>query len=109
MALLIAYMFNFHYAPSTVTTYISALGYSHKLLGFPDPSKVFYVSQILKGYKKVGFRLDSRLPIYTSYFGPVSIDSSIFTGVNLPNQSVSGYVLFGLLCLLAYKRNDHPF
>lgn len=57
------YLFDFHYAPSTVTTYISALGYSHKLLGFPDPSKVFYVSQILKGYKKVGFRLDSRLPI----------------------------------------------
>ena len=51
----IAYMFNFHYAPSTVTTYISALGYSHKLLGFPDPSKVFYASQILKGYKKSGF------------------------------------------------------
>ena len=46
-----------------MTTYISALGYSHKLLGFPDPSKVFYVSQILKGYKKVGVRLDSRLPI----------------------------------------------
>ena len=46
-----------------MTTYISALGYSHKLLGFPDPSKVFYVSQIFKGYKKVGFRLDSRLPI----------------------------------------------
>ena len=63
MALFIAYMFNFHYSPSTVTTYISALGYSHKLLGFPDPSKVFYVSQILKGYKNVGFRLDSRLPI----------------------------------------------
>ena len=63
LALFIAYLFDFHYAPSTVTTYISALGYSHKLLGFPDPSKVFYVSQILKGYKKVGFRLDSRLPI----------------------------------------------
>ena len=47
-------------------TYISALGYLHKLLGFPDPSKVFYVSQIPKGYKKVGFRLDSRLPITLS-------------------------------------------
>ena len=56
-------MFAFHYAPSTVKTYISALGYSHTLLGFPDPSKVYYVSQILKGYNKVGFRLDSRLPI----------------------------------------------
>ena len=54
-------MFNFHYAPSTVTSYISALGYHHKLLGFPDPSKVFCVSQILKGYKKVGFRFSFRL------------------------------------------------
>ena len=63
MALFIAFVFNFHCVPSTVSTYVSALGYSHKLLGFPDPSKVFYVSQILKGYKKVGFRLGSRLPI----------------------------------------------
>ena len=63
LALFIAYLVDFHYAPSTVTKYISALGYSHKLLGFPDPFKVFYVSQILKGYEKVGFRLDSRLPI----------------------------------------------
>ena len=51
-----------------MTTYISALGYSHKLLGFPDPSKVFYASQILKGYKKVGFCLDSRLPITLPIF-----------------------------------------
>jgi len=63
MVLFIAFVFNFLYAPSTVTTYVSALGYSHKLLGFPDPSKVFYASQILKGYKKVGFPLDSCLPI----------------------------------------------
>ena len=97
-------MFNFHYAPSTVTTYISALGYSHKLLGFPDPSKVFYVSQILKGYKKVGFRLDSRLPITL----PI-LDRLVVSIVYLPNQSVSGYVLLGLLCLFAHRRDDHPF
>ena len=58
-----AYRFNFHYAPFTMRTYISALGYSHKLLGFPDPFKVFYVYRINKGYKKVSFHLDSRLPI----------------------------------------------
>lgn len=63
LALFIAYLFNAQYAPSTVTTYVSALGYSHKLMNFPDPSKVFYVSQMLKGFRKVGFRLDSRLPI----------------------------------------------
>ena len=63
MALFISYLYNCSYAPSTVNTYISALGYCHKLMGLSDPSKVFYVSQILKGHGKVGFRLDSRLPI----------------------------------------------
>lgn len=71
MALFIAHLYNSHYAPSTVNTYISALGYSHKLLGFADPSKVFYVSQILIGYNKVGFRLDSRLPITLPILDPL--------------------------------------
>ena len=44
-------------------TYVSCLGYCHKLKGFSDPTKVFYVKQMLKGFNKVGFRLDSRLPI----------------------------------------------
>lgn len=63
LVLFIAYLFDRHYAPSTVTTFISALGYSHKLAGFPDPGKVFYIVQTLKGYQKIGHRLDCRLPI----------------------------------------------
>ena len=63
LALFIAYLFDKLYAPSTVRTYVSALGYSHKLLTFPDPTKVFYICQMLKGYHKIGFRLDTRLPI----------------------------------------------
>lgn len=63
LALFIAYMYNHHYAPSTVHTYVSALGYCHKLSGLADPTKVFFVLQMLKGYNKLGSRLDSRLPI----------------------------------------------
>ncbi|XP_048584136.1 uncharacterized protein LOC116617925 isoform X2 [Nematostella vectensis] len=63
VALFIAYLFDHHYAPSTVHTYVSALGYSHRLSNLPDPTKVFYVIQILKGYSKIGFKLDTRLPI----------------------------------------------
>ena len=62
-ALFIAYMFDHKYAPSTVNTYVSALGYCHKLAGFFDPTKIFFISQMLKGYGKIGSRLDSRLPI----------------------------------------------
>ena len=63
LALFIAYIFNRDYAPSTVNTYVSALSYSHKLSGLPDPTRVFYIAQMLKGYGKRGFRLDSRFPI----------------------------------------------
>ena len=60
LALFIAYLFERNYAASTVNTYISAIGYSHKLLGLFDPRRVFYIIQMLKGY---GSQLDSRLPI----------------------------------------------
>ena len=46
-----------------MNTYISALSYSHKLLRLPDPTRVFYIIQMLKGYGKTGSQLDSRLPI----------------------------------------------
>jgi hypothetical protein len=63
LALFIAYLFERGYAASTVNTYTSALGYSHKLSGLSDPTRVFYIIQMLKGYGKTGTRLDSRLPI----------------------------------------------
>ena len=63
LALFIAYLFERSYASSTVNTYISAIGYSHKLSGLFDPTRVFYIIQMLKGYGKSGSRLDSRLPI----------------------------------------------
>jgi hypothetical protein len=56
-------MFDRDYAPAPVNTYVSAIGYSHKLLHLLDPTKVFYIIQMLKGYGKLDFRLDSRLPI----------------------------------------------
>ena len=61
--LFIAYLYDLKYAASTVHTYVSALSYSHKLSGYPDPSKAFVVVQMLKGYSKLNARLDSRLPI----------------------------------------------
>ena len=75
LALFIAYISDKKYAPSTVRLYVSALGYSHKFFGHPDPSKAFFIIQILKGYGKIGFRLDSRLPITLPVFNRI-IESS---------------------------------
>ena len=52
-----------NYSSSTVNAYLSALSYSHKLAGLPDPARVFYITQMLEGYGKNRARLDSRLPI----------------------------------------------
>ena len=56
-------MYNRNYGPLTVSSYVSALGYSHKFLGFSDPTTAFFIIQMLKGYNKLGCRLDARLPI----------------------------------------------
>ena len=63
LGLFIAYMFQRNYAASTANTYVSALGYSHRLAGVHDPTKVFWVIEMLKGYGKLGSRLDTRMPI----------------------------------------------
>lgn len=65
MALFIAFMYDKKYAPSTVSSYVSALGYSHRFLGLADPTKAFFIIQILKGYGKIGSRLDA---VYLSPF-----------------------------------------
>ena len=56
-------LFNSRYASSTVNTYVSAIGYFHRLAGLRDPTKTFYISEMLKGYGEIGYKLDSRLPI----------------------------------------------
>ena len=63
LALFVAYLFDRRYASSTVNTYVSALGYFHRLAGLRDPTKTFYIIEMLKGYGKIGYKLDSRLPI----------------------------------------------
>ena len=63
LGLFIAYLFQCNYAASTANTYVSALGYSHRLIGVPDPTKVFWLKEMLKGYGKLGTRLDTRMPI----------------------------------------------
>ena len=63
LALFVAYLFANHYAISTVSTHVSALGYYHRLAGLKDPTKTFYITEMLKGYGRINRTLDSRLPI----------------------------------------------
>ena len=96
LALFIAHLFNQNYAPSTVNTYVSAIGYSHKLYGVPDPTKVFYIIQMLKGYGKLGHRLDVRLPITLHILHKIVE----IAGEVLPNSYDAS--LFRAMCALAF-------
>lgn len=96
LALFIAYLFGSSYSPSTVNTYISALGYYHKLAGLPDPSKTFYISEMLKGYSKLGNTLDTRLPITLPILTRmICLSGSVFS-------SHFGRTLFCAMCCLAF-------
>ena len=60
----IAHLSHAKTSASTVATYISGLSHIHKLNGFDDPTKSFFVSKILEGFKRKNpGSNDLRMPI----------------------------------------------
>ena len=50
-------------SPSTASTYISAISFIHNSKSWPDPTKDFTTTKMLKGFKRLYSRPDSRAPI----------------------------------------------
>ncbi len=108
MALFIAYLFECHYATSMVNTYISVLSCSHKLSGLPDPTRVFFIIQMLKGYGKNRARLDSRLPITLSILQRLIEVSPRLTSSHYQRCQFKAIVLFGIICIPEnWRDNDN--
>jgi len=63
LALFIAYLNNKQYAAATVLSYISAIGFVHRMAMLPDPSKTDLIKLTLRGYSKIMRKVDRRLPI----------------------------------------------
>ena len=53
IALFVSHLYPLHYASSTVTSYLSAIGYTHKLAGVGDPTEKGIIRQIIKGYRNL--------------------------------------------------------
>ena len=62
VALFIAHLSAKRLARATISTYISAISYVHKLKGYADPTKVFLILKLLAAIKSRS-RPDIRLPI----------------------------------------------
>ena len=51
------------YAAATITSYVSAIGYVHKLAGTNDPASSLLVKKSLQAIRKMQHSCDTRLPI----------------------------------------------
>ena len=51
------------YAPTSMVTYVSALGFAHKFKGFADPTSSFKVQKVLAAAIRLRPSMDNRLPI----------------------------------------------
>ena len=63
IVLFVAYLSAQELAPSTISTYISALSYVHKSGSFSDPTKAFVVQKIKTAQSRLCSKPDIRLPI----------------------------------------------
>ena len=90
------HLYQHNYASSTVNTYVSALGYIHRLAGVDDLTRVFFIVEMFKGYGKVSTRLDTRLPITVSILERMCANCTLVLD--------SGYIacMFKAMCATAF-------
>ena len=63
LALFIAYLVSQSYKPSTIASYVSAIGYVHTLKAIPDPTSSFLILKLLRACHKQQKNVDTRMPI----------------------------------------------
>ena len=56
----ISHLFVQNYQPSTIASYVSAIGYFHKIKNMPDPTASFRIKKILKGTQNLRKSVNSR-------------------------------------------------
>ena len=93
-------------APALISSYISALGYVHKIRGLSDPSTAFIVRCLLRSIHKSGRKGDTRLPITE----PILLE--LVKSLTRVTYSYYDQVMFRSMFLLAFyvffaNRGDH--
>lgn len=96
LALFISYLSARKFASSTISTYVSALSYVHKLANFPDPTKHFFVQKILAAHSKLYSSPDVRLPITRGVL------QRLVLALNHTNSSAYQRLLFQTMFLVAF-------
>ena len=63
IAVFVAFLHDQGYAPASIVSYVSAIAYVHKLVGFSDPTSSSLVQKLIAGATRVHAPKPSRLPI----------------------------------------------
>ena len=81
----LAYLHRKGYAPKTMSTFLSAITYAHKLLDFPDPTSAFVVSKLIAGAYRMRPTFDIRLPISVTILNRL-VESLVHTTESMYDQ-----------------------
>ena len=95
LALVISYLHARKLAPSTIKSYLSAIGYVHKMKGLCDPTKAFLITKLLTALSRQSSS-DIRLPISQ----PVL--HKLVESLSHTNSSAFHRTLFSAMFLLAF-------
>ena len=95
IALFISYLSFLKKAPATIASYLSAIGYVHKLRSFQDPTKTFVIQKLMKAVGRER-AADLRLPISRPVLHQI-VRSLVST-----NSSASKQRLYAAMFLTAF-------
>ena len=63
LAFFVSFCYQKGYSPASVTTYMSAISFVHKLRNIDDPIESFVIRKILEGFRRLQSKKDLRAPI----------------------------------------------
>ncbi|XP_062590567.1 uncharacterized protein LOC134252145 isoform X2 [Saccostrea cucullata] len=97
VALFVAHLFSDSFSPKSISTYLSALSYVHKVLSYQDPTQAFVIQKLVSGAYRLGNTFDIRLPITPS------ILNSLLSGIPQVVHEEYNRKMFQALFLFAFS------
>lgn len=97
VALFVAHLHCIKLSNRTISTYLSAVAYAHKLLQMPDPTANFLITTLIRGSQRLSPSYDLRLPI------TVPVLNQLIRSLGYTSQSFFHRVLYTAMFLFAFS------
>ena len=101
LALFFAYLHARKLAPSSIKSYLSAIGYVHKMKGLPDPTKAFLIEKLLTA---LGGQVSSDIRVPISRPVLHELVGTSYQLFRLSTYPILRFVLNGILWLHSDRR-----